>query len=185
MRWERLFTDMEAQLEASARLGLDDDIAERTQRERKTVHLVGRMRLERGAWLDVRVGGAGAFRAVLCDVGPDWVLLADEAGAELLVPFGALLAVHGLGPRAAVNPTGLDQRMLMSMALPFALEAISRERSFVVATVADGSTYTGMIDRVGADFLDLTTRIPGEHRAAYQQRGVAIPFGQLSLVRRL
>ncbi|NED97313.1 hypothetical protein G1H11_18605 [Phytoactinopolyspora alkaliphila] len=185
MRWERLFTDMEAQLEAADRLGLDDDIAVRTQRERKTVHLAGRMRLDRGAWLDLRVAGVGPVRAVLCDLGPDWMLFGDEAGAELLVPSGALIAVQGLGVRAAVNPTGADRQMLMSMGLAFALEAISRDRSVVAATVADGTAFTGMIDRVGADFIDLVTRIPGEPRSGYTPRGVAIPLAQLSLVRRV
>lgn len=185
MRWERLFSDMEAQLEASSRMGLDDDIAEHTQRERRTVHLAGRMRLDRGAWLDVRVDGAGVIRAVLSDIGPDWILLTDEAGAELLVPAHAVLSVQGLGRRAAVSPSGVDHRMLMTMGLTFAVEAISRDRSFVGATVSDGTTYTGVIDRVGADFLDLAPRIPGEARAGREHVSVSVPLRHLCLVRRI
>ena len=46
MRWERLFGDLEGQWEAEARRDLDQEVADRTRRERATVGLFERLAAE-------------------------------------------------------------------------------------------------------------------------------------------
>jgi hypothetical protein len=48
----------------------------------------------------------------------------------------------------------------------------------VVATLTDGSTLTGTVERVGADHFDLADRPPDVGDAT------TVPFGALALVRR-
>ncbi|NEE02462.1 hypothetical protein [Phytoactinopolyspora halotolerans] len=180
MRWERLFSDIEAQLDESERLELDDEIAVRTRSVRKEIYLVDRLRSARGRGIEVRVRGAGIVRGRLASVVPSWLLIDDPAGSEILVPRAAVLTVSGAGMRAALH--GTDAPVVEPL-LGQALSAVSQDRASVVATLVDGSMMTGTVDRVGGDFFDVVGRLPGEVRATADPR-VAVPFSALATLRR-
>ena len=96
MRWERLFEDLEAQLEAAEDEELAAEVADRSRREAARLRLVDRLRGNVGAMAVMGLQGL-RVRATIGRVGPDWVLL-DDAGADFLVPLAAVVLVEGLGP---------------------------------------------------------------------------------------
>ncbi|WP_166356215.1 hypothetical protein [Phytoactinopolyspora limicola] len=183
MRWKRLFCDVEAQLAEVDRLELEDEVAERVRDERRNVHLVDRLRSCEGALLDVRTVGAGQIRGQLRQVGADWMLLGEEAGAELLIPMAATLSVCGVGSRVVV-PTG-GAGVLWRASVRYALSVISRDRSAVRVTLTDGSMVNGTIDAVAADHVDMAPAVDGEARWGRGRTvSVSVPLGGLAVVRR-
>lgn len=181
MRWRRLFADIEAQLEEAERLELEDEITERIRSERQNINLVDRLRVAEGRPVEVRVVGAGVVRGSIRQVGADWFLLGGDAGAEYLVPMAATLAVTSTGVKAAVALGA--EGLLWKMTLRYALSVISRDRSVVLVTLADGASVSGTIDAVGADFVDVTPREPGEARASRPAAAFSLPFSGIGVVR--
>lgn len=182
MRWRRLFADIEAQLEEAERLELEDEITERIRGERRNISLIDRLRVAEGRPVEVRVVGAGMVRGSVRQVGADWFLLGGDAGIEHLVPMAATLAVTSTGAKAAVALGG--EGILWKMNLRYALSVISRDRSVVLVTLADGASVGGTIDVVGADFVDVTSREPGEARPSRPAGTLSLPFSAIGVVRR-
>jgi hypothetical protein len=104
------------------------------------------------------------------------LLLADPNGAETVVALASVLKITGLGHRASVP--GSEGRLAGRLRLSYVLRGIARDRAAVAVTLVDGSTLVGVVDRVGADHIDLN--------ADHAELGSAatIPFGALALVRR-
>ena len=73
MRWEGLFGDLEGQLAAGERRELDDEVAERTRRERALVPLPARLAAALGSHVGLTLRGGHRLRGeLLCrDRGPD------------------------------------------------------------------------------------------------------------------
>jgi hypothetical protein len=151
VRWERLFGDLEAQLEAAERAELDDEVADRTRREVARTELVDRLRAATGSRLDVTLRGTGVVTATVERVGADWVLLAESHRATLLAPVAAITSVRNLGRAAAAPPDEVARRLDVR----FVLRGLARDRAAVALLLDDGAALTGTIDRVGADHLDL------------------------------
>lgn len=177
MRWQRLFDDLEAQLDAAEQAAFDGEVADRTRREVALVHIADRLAAATGTRLRCSVQGAGIVTGSVVRAGADWLLLADEAGRDLLVALGALVDVAGL--RADVGPTNVVGSKL---GLGHVLRGIARDRTPVVLQLVIGDRIDGTIDRVGADFVDVAVhpldapRRSGEvigHRAV-TMAGIAI-----------
>jgi hypothetical protein len=149
MRWEALFADMEAQLEAARTADLAAAVAELTRAERATVGLADRLRAARGSEIVVRARGGDQISGVLVDAASEWILL-DGHGRSSLVPLAAVTSVRGL-TRYSTGAAGVVERRLT---LGHALRAVARDRS-VVQLSTDGGELTGRVERVGADHLDL------------------------------
>ncbi|MFQ6172821.1 hypothetical protein ACK8HX_14520 [Oryzobacter sp. R7] len=166
MRWERLFADLEAQLAAGERRELDDEVAERTRRERALVTLDARLASAVGTpvVLGLVEGGPGGARRVqgdLADLGDGWVLLRAPAGRDLLVPLAAVATVGALAPSAGPGAPAAARRF----GLGHALRALSRDRATVAVRLrGGGAPLVGTIDAVGADHLDLAEHPEGMPR---------------------
>jgi hypothetical protein len=111
------------------------------------------------------------------------LLLADPNGAETVVALASVLKITGLGRRASVP--GSEGRLAGRLRLSYVLRGIARDRASVAVTLVDGSTLVGVVDRVGADHIDLRA----DHidlSADHAELGgpATIPFGALALVRR-
>lgn len=183
MRWERLFADLEAQLDAAEQADLDAEVADRTRREAARVRLADRLRAARGHPVGCHVLGAGTVAGAILGVGPDWVLLAEPPGRESLVPLGVLLGVSGLGTAAAAP--GREGVVAARLGLGAALRGVARDRSPVAVTLVDGTTVSGTVDRVGADHFDLAQHAAGEPRRRADVSGVrAVPVPALAVLRR-
>ncbi|MCU1536748.1 MAG: hypothetical protein JWP82_1099 [Humibacillus sp.] len=180
MRWERLFDDLEAQLAADEGHDRDAEIADRTRRERSLIGLHERLLANVGAELVWWVAGR-SVRAVVVDVGPDWVLTALAPGRPLLLRTAAVRSLSGLR-RGAQTPSVVARRFTLALALG----AVSRDRAAVELCDVDGRLTVGTVDVVGADHLEVAEHAADETRRAGNVTGVSLlPFASLAWVRRV
>lgn len=182
VRWRELFADLEAQAEALDRAALRAEVADRTRREVARLGLRERLAPAVGQQLAVQLDGAGDIRGALAEIGPDWLLLRETTGAELLVAAQAVLAVAGLSRRAdspeAVGEVGrrLDLR--------WALRGLARSRAGLVLLRRDGAELAGTLDAVGADHVELAEHPVGEARRPAAVRQVRlVPLAAISALR--
>lgn len=179
MRWEGLFGDLEGQLAAEHRRERDDEVAERTRRERALVTLGSRLAAGLGTRIDLGLVGGQRVEGVLGDLGEDWVLVRVGADAhEVLVPLAGVLTLRS--PQALQSQQGeaAPGRAARRFGLGYALRALSRDRATVaVSLVGAGARLLGTIDAVGSDHLDLAEHPEGVPRRRENVRAVTtVPF---------
>lgn len=180
VRWDGLFRDLEAQLAAADAAELDAEVADRTRRESALLALLDRASGARGTRVGIRVHGGVTVEGVLAEVGSQWLLLVDDAGRDVLVPAGAVLMVSGLA--VWTGSSGAGGQVAARLGLGSALRALARDRAPVTVLLVDGSTVTGTIDRVGADFVEITDREPGP-RGQRRPPVRTVPSAALAFVR--
>lgn len=182
MRWDDLFRDLEAQLEAADTAELEAEVADRTRREGAALALVDRARAAAGGRVSVRALGVGPIEGVLRQVGSQWLLLDEDGGRQAVLPLAAVLSLTGLTVWSAVPGSG--GQVFARLGLGSALRGIARDRAPVTVSLLDGSVLSGTLDRVGADFVELSTHAAGEVRRRERVTSVcAVPFAALALVR--
>lgn len=172
VRWEALFADLEAQLEAAEAAGRGVDVADLIRAERATVTVVDRLRGSCGAVVTLEVGAGETVSGTLLDVAEQWALIGDGA-RRALVPVRAVVTVRGLGPYAA--PDGGE--VLRRLGLGHVLRALARDRASV-RVLTSGAEIVGRVEQVGADHLDLAVG----HDVRVGTR-VTVPFAALQVVR--
>ncbi len=179
MRWEALFADMEAQLDAARAAELAADVADRTRAERATVALADRVRAVQGTDLTLRVAGGEAVTGTVLEVAEQWLLLADGP-RRALVPLGAVQVLTDLP--VTTRPSAHPQ-VSRRLGLGHALRALARDRA-VVRLVADGVEAVGRLDRVGADHVDLTVGAEGTRaRPGAAATAWTVPIAAIRVVR--
>lgn len=182
MRWERLFADLEAQAEALEAAEFAGEVAERTRHEIGALRLLDRLRAAEGHTLRMSVLGGDTVVGAATDVGVDWLLLAERPEREALVALAAVTSVGGLGRWTAAP--AVEGRLARSLDLRYVLRGITRDRSGVQATLVDGSSVVGTLDRVGADFVELAEHPAGEPRRAGSVRAVRVlPITAIAVLR--
>lgn len=183
MRWQRLFADLQAELEAGEIAAERAEDASRARLEVGAVRLQDRLGGAVGRELTLRCRGAGDVRGRLTEVGSGWALVTEAGGREVLVAVPAVLTVSGLQRGTAVPVAGEVARRLD---LRWALRGLARDRSPVQVLLDDGAALTGTVDRVGADFLELAEHAPDESRRVAAVQGVrAVALEAVVAVRRL
>ena len=183
MRWEMLFADLEAQLEAARALDLHAAAADLTRAEAATIPLTDRLRGLRGTPVRAALVNGQDVDGEVREVFPEWVLLATSR-REVILPLRAVESWTGLGgdatpptagevvawlrppgdgsaqlptggSAASGGPAASGPRFAPSMlGLGQALRRLSRDRAVVVVQTASREHH-GRIDRVGRDHLDL------------------------------
>ncbi|MUK01768.1 hypothetical protein GM708_07360 [Vibrio cholerae] len=179
MRWDALFDDLESQLESATSAQQESEIRDRTRTEHARLTLVQRLSGQRGTSIDVATRGGRHVSGTLTNVGSQWLALAVE-GRSVIVPVSSLETVRGLG-RGVGQPLNAVQARL---GLGSALRGLSRDRVQVTLWIgAPSSRRSGLIDRVGADFLELGLVGPGEERRASNVRElITVPFASIDTV---
>lgn len=183
MRWDALFADLAAQGEALEWAELDSEVAERVRGEVGGLSIVDRARAAVGTELRLRLRGKLDVRGELVGVGPDWLLLHEPDGREVLVVVGQVMTVRGL-PRSSAPP-GSAGVVESRVGVRQLLRAIARDRSAARVHLVDGSILDATIDRVGADFVEVATHLLGEPRRRADVRDVVtLPLTAVAAVRR-
>lgn len=178
MRWNSLFEDLEAQLDASVRAAEEAEIADRVRSEQAGISLIERLRGQIGLILRVRVSGGALFDGELTHVGSEWTVLSKNTG-EVVIPIQAVKLLEGLSRNVAPALSPVQSRL----GLASALRTLARDRAAVVVHLVDGGRIEGVIDRVGRDFLEVASVLPGEQRRAGNVGAVhAVPFSGLAAV---
>jgi hypothetical protein len=197
MRWDRLFDDLEGQLEQE--LGAEE-LDEHAEGERLRL---GRLALrDRLVALHDELGDEETLAIVLADgdlvsvrptdFGRDWFVaeLLDTAHrrTRAIIPFSGVAALQltrgqveaSLTP--AAEPGGAST-LSARLTLPFVLRDLCRRRAAVDLRTTTGSVH-GTIDRVGRDHLDLAVHERGQsRRESSVQHYRVVPLDQLLLVR--
>jgi hypothetical protein len=182
VRWQRLFSDLEAQAEQLAAGEFDAEVAERTRIEVGKLRLVDRLRATTGHPVQVSCVGAGSVCGRLDQVGSDWLLLTESQGREILVAVQSVMSLVGLGAISAAP--GSEGKVASRLDLRHALRGIVRDRAPVQVMLTDGTRFDGTLDRVGADFVELAEHPQGEPRRAIAvQRVRTMPLAAVALVR--
>lgn len=183
MRWDALFSDLEAQADVLDQAERAAEVEERARSEVGALGLGDRLRAAVGAEVRVQCLGALSIRGVLRRVGPDWALFDEGAGREAVVVLASAQGISGLSRLSAapesvsVVESRLDLRLL--------LRGVARDRSHVRITRIDGSTLDATIDRVGSDFFEVALHQAGEtRRRSAVTEVVVIPFAALAVLRR-
>lgn len=181
MRWQQLFDDLQSQFEAEEAAAERAESASRARAEVGAVRLVERLGGAVGGQLALDVRGPGRITGALVDLGPDWLLLADDAGRDQLVALAAVRAASGLGRRTAPPEPG---SVRARMDLRRALRGLARDRAAVQVVLDDGTAVTGTIDRVGADYVEVAEHPADLARRSEAVQGVrAVVIGAVAVVR--
>lgn len=181
MRWDRLFDDLQAQMDGDGQRERDLEVSDRTRRERAQVGMHERFSAHRGLRVELRLTAGVLVAGGVADSGSDWVLVQDAGDRGCLVPFGAVVAINGMGVRAAA---GSGAATAKRFGLGFALRGLSRDRAVVSLADIGGSVTTGTIDAVGADALDLSEHpVDVARRAENIVARRVIPFTAIVVVR--
>ncbi|MGY1664951.1 hypothetical protein [Geodermatophilus sp. SYSU D00696] len=184
MRWQQLFADLQAEFDEASAAEERAELPSRSRAETAAVRLAERLGGAVGERVSLRCRGAGEVAGRLGEVGPDWALLTDDAGREVLVALPAVVAVSGLvRSTAAAGPVS---PVRAALDLRRALRGLARDRSAVAVVLDDGGVLTGTVDRVGADFVELAEHAPDEFRRSGAVRSVrAAVLGAVAVVRTL
>ena len=117
MRWEGLFADLEGRFAAEERRELDDEVAERTRRERALVTLADRLAASVGSPVRLALTTGTAMGGTLLDLGAEWLLVrADHSSREVVVPLAAVRSVTDLSRRAEAGRSAGSLRIIHRIA---------------------------------------------------------------------
>lgn len=167
VRWDLLFADLVAQLDAADVQADAHALADLTRAERATVSLADRLRASRGWPVALELVDGSRVNGEVREVGVEWVLI-DERPWQHLVPLRATTVVAGLSSHAVPEPSGSRA----GLGLPSALRVLMRDRGTVhVRTVS--CRVVGRIARVGKDHIDV------EELELGSRSGRTVPFGAL------
>lgn len=176
VRWDLLFADLAAQLDAAEAADGMQTIAELTRAEQATVLLTDRLRAAAGTLLDLHLVDGHRLAAEVRDVAPDWVLLAERS-RQHVVPQTAIASISGL-THHALAPTS---RAEAGRSLGAVLRALMRDRAPVRVRTRSGQV-DGRIARVGKDHLDVEEPRHDQGSARTATSGRLVPFSALVCV---
>lgn len=171
-RWDRLFADLDAQSDALVARDRAAEVGELARAEISRLALVDRLGPALGTSIGVRSRGDVRVAGTVRQLGPDWVLLDEGQGREVVLSLDNVVSVTGVGRPSAAPPSGPTPQLRLGFAR--VLRGLARDRSPVRVHLVDASVVDGTIDRVGRDFVELAVHGAGEVRRRSEVRTVEI-----------
>lgn len=165
MSMEKFLRDIEARLASERAWELEQDTRQIARVQYSTIALDDRLLAQKGGPIRVCATDMQVYEGTLDTVGEEWISI-ESRGESILVPLrGMLWWEGGRAPgRAEVHPG----RYRMKMQL--ALRALAVAREPVRLSLEGGAvSYDGVIERVGADFLELRLLNGGQYPRIYER----------------
>ncbi len=169
MSMEKFLRDIEARLASERAWELEQDTRQIARVQYSTIALDDRLLAQKGGPIRVCATDMQVYEGTLDTVGEQWISI-ESRGESILVPLrGMLWWEGGRAPgRAEVHPG----RYRMKMQL--ALRALAVAREPVRLSLEGGAvSYDGVIERVGADFLELRLLNGGQYPRIYERGSYA------------
>lgn len=169
MSMEKFLRDIEARLASERAWELEQDTRQIARVQYSTIALDDRLLAQKGGPIRVCATDMQVYEGTLDTVGEEWISI-ESRGESILVPlWGMLWWEGGRAPgRAEVHPG----RYRMKMQL--ALRALAVAREPVRLSLEGGAvSYDGVIERVGADFLELRLLNGGQYPRIYERGSYA------------
>jgi len=178
MSWEEeLFAyldDLEAQAGALYAAERGPELADRSRAEYQSVTLAARLMAAVDHDVTLELAGVGPVSGRLTRVATGWCLLRG-AGQDWVVRLGAVAAVHGASDRAVPE---VAWPPVARLGMRATLRRLADAAEPCSLHLTDGHRHDGTLQRVGADFVEVSTGEVGrlvlvalEHVAAVQSRG--------------
>lgn len=169
MSMEKFLRDIEARLASERAWELEQDTRQIARVQYSTIALDDRLLAQKGGPIRVCATDMQVYEGTLDTVGEEWISI-ESRGESIIVPLrGMLWWEGGRAPgRAEVHPG----RYRMKMQL--ALRALAVAREPVRLSLEGGAvSYDGVIERVGADFLELRLLNGGQYPRIYERGSYA------------
>ena len=181
MRWDDLFDDLAGHAEHAEHLDRAAELADRIRRDQATVVLGDRLRAATQP-VTVVLRDASTITGAVQAVGPGWVLLRETgSGRQVLLPEGAVAGVRGVPARSAAPAGAVEARRTFLMAVRALAHGSVR-----VGVRTPAFEVQGLLDRVGADHLDVVVGAgvvrTGAQRGQARETVQTIPFSAVLAV---
>ena len=169
MSMEKFLRDIEARLASERAWELEQDTRQIARVQYSTIALDDRLLAQKGGPIRVCATDMQVYEGTLDTVGEEWISI-ESRGESILVPLrGMLWWEGGRAPgRAEVHPG----RYRMKMQLALRALAVARE-PVRLSLEGGGVSYDGVIERVGADFLELRLLNGGQYPRIYERGSYA------------
>jgi hypothetical protein len=158
-----LFADLERQAEAMFGDERAAELADRSRAEYAAVTLAGRLMASLGREVTLDVVGVSAVTGRLERLGDGWCLL-RSLGTDWVVAATAVAAVGGASERAVPEAAWSP---LTRLGLGSALRGLATASVRCVVHRRDGSRHEGVLERVGADFVEVRPEVGRIQLVAY------------------
>lgn len=165
MSMEKFLRDIEVRLTSERAWEAEQDARQVARVHYSTITLDDRLLAQVGGPLRVCATDMQVYEGQLETVGEGWLSL-EAHGESILIPLSGMMWWEGgkAPGRAEVRP----QRYRMKIQL--ALRALGMAREPVRLSLEGGSvSYDGVIERVGADFLELRLLNGGQYPRIYER----------------
>lgn len=165
MSMEKFLRDIEARLASERAWELEQDTRQIARVQYSTIALDDRLLAQKGGPIRVCATDMQVYEGTLDTVGEEWISI-ESRGESILIPLrGMLWWEGGRAPgRAEVHPG----RYRMKMQLALRALAVAREPARF-SLEGGAVSYDGVIERVGADFLELRLLNGGQYPRIYER----------------
>lgn len=185
VRWEALFDDLEAQLDAewAAERRRDAEEDERLRVARLTVRDRLAALCADAAEVTVHTLAGPRTGTVTLVAGDAVVITGANDEVASVIPLDAVAAVTLPAGPAAVRRSLLavpDDTLTARIGFGYLMRQVARRRAVVRVHTLGGGIITGTIDRAGADHLDIADHDPDDARRDENVRAVRlVPIGHV------
>lgn len=165
MSMEKFLRDIEARLASERAWELEQDARQVARVQYSTITLDDRLLAQKGGPVRVCATDMQVYEGNLDMVGEEWINI-ESHGESILIPLrGMLWWEGGRAPgRAEIRPGRYR------MKLQLALRSLCVAREPVRLSLEGGTvSYDGVIERVGADFLELRLLNRGQYPRIYER----------------
>lgn len=165
MSMEKFLRDIESRLASERAWELEQDARQVARVQYSTITLDDRLLAQKGGPVRVCATDMQVYEGNLDMVGEEWINL-ESHGESILIPLrGMLWWEGGRAPgRAEIRPGRYR------MKLQLALRSLGVAREPVRLSLEGGTvSYDGVIERVGADFLELRLLNGGQYPRTYER----------------